>query len=535
MQTNEILNDINECTSRGACSVSPAISALEELAVIFLQHNACYILKLERLGAKNDNIKYQIINTLASLVSVNEFNDKQLYEIVRNEYFLLEDTKKNYRQLCKKENLIPKEIKSVSGFNSKTAAAGAISIGEKYLRRKYKKFTPAQKNFTEILLIIIKSVSLNLTKLSGFAEFDDEIYHEILKTLNMYNREKISLSEIKSCVNTLADLDNKLQLKISSLLLKTFGGITKVMVSHSTRRGKAVLVSGSNFFDLLSVLEETKDKDIDIYTHSNLLIVHALERFKRYEHLKGHYGDQTENCILDFATFPGSILLTKNSGNSHEYFYRGRLFSNDYIVPNGVIKIENNDYTNLIETALNAKGFSKGRIKEDTPLGFDETDISQKFENLITKLKEGEISRLYIIGINAHLEAQKIYFNEFFKNLLDDEFVISFSYESKKDNVLTINTGNYIPLVSRILNSFFEKFSHSCGNIVFFFTTCDVMTISSIVLLKNIGAKHLYMAQCPPTIINPAVFETFKNEYNIENTTTAKNDLSNIRKNKSSL
>ncbi len=58
---NEFLNnysDSNECTSRGVCSISPAISALEDLLLLFLEHAAYYILNLESLGAKNEKIKY---------------------------------------------------------------------------------------------------------------------------------------------------------------------------------------------------------------------------------------------------------------------------------------------------------------------------------------------------------------------------------------------------------------------------------------------------------------------------------------------
>ena len=50
--------DINECTSRGACSISPTISALQELAIQILQNLSHYILQLEEMGANNNNIKY---------------------------------------------------------------------------------------------------------------------------------------------------------------------------------------------------------------------------------------------------------------------------------------------------------------------------------------------------------------------------------------------------------------------------------------------------------------------------------------------
>ena len=133
--------------------------------------------------------------------------------------------------------------------------------------------------------------------------------------------------------------------------------MTKADVSYSTAQGKAILVSGSNFSELLKVLKNTENENIDIYTHSDLLLAHSLSEFKKYPNLKGHFGDQTENNILDFATFPGSILLTKNAKRTTEYLYRGRLFSNGYIVPKGVIKIENNDYSELINSAKKCERF----------------------------------------------------------------------------------------------------------------------------------------------------------------------------------
>ncbi|MGN0030337.1 MAG: hypothetical protein ACI37Q_00105 [Candidatus Gastranaerophilaceae bacterium] len=529
---NEFLNnysDSNECTSRGVCSISPAISALEELLLLFLEHAAYYILNLEFLGAKNEKIKYKIINTLSSLISVNEFTEKELYNLVNDGYYLLENTKSTYLKLCRELNKPTKQLKLPITFSHSLALSKAIAVGIKYSTIKNKSRSLEQKNFISVLLILLKSVSLNLSKLIDFNEFDDVAYHEILTTLNLFNSDKIRVEELKSKISKLSETDYNLHLKISDLLIKTFGEISEVSVSHSTRPGKAILVSGNNFFDLLNVLEKTKNENIDVYTHSNLLIVHALSNFKKYPNLRGHYGNQTENCILDFATFPGSILLTKNLRANREFFYRGRLFSTDYIVPSGIIKIENDDFSELIKSAKTAKGFSKGKIKPDTLLGYDEIKTSEELNNIVDKLNNGKIKKLYIVGINAHLTTQKIYFDEFFNNLNDDEFVISFSYSSEKKNVLVLNVGDYVPLVTGLLHKFFDKRNVSDEKIVFFFTTCDVMSISSIILLKNLGAKNIYMTQCLPTIISPNVFESFKKTYEIFNTTTPVNDLSNIR------
>lgn len=536
MHYNEYKNtyiDTNECTSRGVCSIAPSIASLQELIMVFLKQSAYYILKLEKLGANNNAIKFDVINDIASLVSINEFSEKQLFSIAIKDYFLLNNAKNTYRGICTEKEICPGELKTNIKFDESTPIAKAISQGEKLFLEKYKRLTAVQKNLTEILLIIVKSICINLVKLSDFKQFDDEISQEILNTLDMFNHGKNQNKKITDQITKLAQLDNKLQLKISELLLNEFGEISQVEVSHSTRKGKAILVSGNNFFDLLKILEETKDKDIDVYTHSNLLITHALKKFQNFENLRGHYGDTTESCILDFATFPGSILLTKNSRNNTEYLYRGRLFSNDYIIHQGVIKIEDDDYTPLIDSALNAKGFSKGKLKEPSFVGYNEEEIDKQIEQIVKKLENKEITQLYIVGMNAYSEIQKAYFNDLFSKLKPDEFVISFSYDSPKDNVLTINVGNYTPLATNIMHKLFNKYPISSENIVFFFTTCEVMTISNIVMLKSLDAKNIYMATCPPTLVNPSVFDTFRTEYKINVTSSADKDITNIRQNKS--
>lgn len=525
--------DVNECTSRGVCSISPSISALSELAMVFLQHIAYYVIKLEKLGASNDKLKFELINDLASFVSVNEFSEEQLFEIVQNEFFMLENTKKAYSDYCKREHLTAKDIKEKILFSEKTSISKAISIGEKIFLRNYNTRSSDVKNLITVLDIVMKSVSLNIIKLTDFNEYDTEAYDEVILTLDLFNHRPISAKKLADSINMLAELDNKLQLKISKLLLSSFGGISKVEVSHSSRKGKAILVSGNNFFDLLKILRETKGQDVDIYTHSNLLITHAFKVFQDFENLKGHYGDSTENCILDFATFPGAILLTKNSKNNTEYLYRGRLFSNDYIVPKGVIKIENNDYSELIKTAKEAKGFSKGKTKPDTSLGYSEDELNRQFDMIIDKLNEGKIKRLFIVGTDAQLQVQKEYFKELFNMLNDDEYVISLSYDSSKDNILSISIGNYIPLATHLLTKFFEKFPITDERIIFMYTTCDVMTISNIVKLKNVGVKNIYMAKCSPTLVNPSVFDTFSKKYDIKITSDVIHDLSEIRNEKS--
>lgn len=508
---NNNLRDTNECTSRGLCSISPSIASLEALAIYFSQKLAYYLLNLKNLGAENMRINVEILRVWASFVVINEFSEEQLYEIILNEFYMLFEAEKTFKAICDDVSF----NYDLHGFSSATPLAKAISIGEKLLNDGLINIPYKVRNLTEILFIVIKSISLNLVMLTDFGKFDDDAFYKIISALNVLNSQNISVDDLKNHINLLVEADKNENMKIVKLLNECFGEFSMANVSHSTRKNKAILVSGNNFHSLLKILNLSKDKNIDVYTHSNLLIVHALKKFSEYKNLVGHYGISAENCMLDYATFPGAILLTSNSHANSEYLYRGRLFSDDYIVPKGVEKVMHDNYSKIVESSLLSKGFSKGKIKPDSTVGFDINEVKQKFSDVVSKLISGEYRRIFVVGVDSYSVRQKFVFEDWFKTLNDDEFVISFSYKCENKNVYTIDIGNYFPLLTSILSEFFSHYPIDSGNVVFFYTTCDVMNLSSAIMVKNMGAKNVYITDCSPTFVNPGVLRTFTDFYNI--------------------
>ncbi|MBP3821268.1 hypothetical protein J6G99_06455 [bacterium] len=525
---NNTNSDINECTSRGVCSIPPNISALQELLLFFIKQTAFYIVELKKLGVNNSEIKEKIISDLASIVSISEFNEKQLYQLVYDNFCMLKNAKLKYISRTKETNTESVELEIPFELEDHTSLPKAISQGEKIFFINYKKYNQNQRNLFEILNVVLKSVCLNIKKIQEYEKNQNINIYKVIEALYIYNENDVSVNEIQQEIEKLSVLNSQLLLDLSYKLTSRFGDMSYVKVSHSTTKGKAILVSGNNFFDLINVLESVKNTEIDVYTHSGLLICHSLKKFQEYKNLKGHYGNSTESCILDFATFPGAILLTKNSKNGTEYLYRGKIFSNDYVVPQGVIKIENNDFTDLIESAKYLKGFKKGKKKESSFVGYNENELETKLKYIISKIKSGVIKKLYLIGTNSYSEIQKEYFYKFFSDLKYNEFAIDFSYNKQQKNVLSLNIGDYVPLAIRLLNKLLSE-KDIINNMYFFFTKCDSLTISEIIWLKSLGVNNIYMSKCSPVLLNPAVLDCFLFKYNVKITNNAILDLKEIR------
>lgn len=524
--------DSDDCTSRGVCTLPPGIVSLQELVLHFIKLASFYIVRLSDFGLHNHKIEDEIINNIASLIYINEYSEKQVYELAMQCYYIFSNSKNRYKFECSQKNIVPDGIEEFIDFDENFTLSKSISFGDILLRRLYNRISGENRNISHILFTVLKSACQNISKLFDFNIRDEFAVSDVLNLLAKWHQVENDKTILTEFVNSLSILDSRIQLKIANALFSDFGEISDVMVSHSTRKGKCILVSGNNFNDLINILEITKDKNIDIYTHSGLLISHSLEKFRNYSNLKGHYGRSSENCIVDYGTFPGAILLTKNSKNNTEYLYRGKIFSNDYITPQGVIKIENNDYRPLIESAISSAGFKKGRQKPDTYLGFNNEDLEILFNKLLERLESGKIRRLYIAGINSFSDVQKEYFDVFFENIRTDEFALSFYYESKKNNVVTINIGNYVPLATYVLSKLLSCRKY-LDKMFFIFPTCDATSISGVIKLKNIGVKNIYIASCSPKVINPSVFETFMDKYDIKVSSNPLEDLKQIRKNTS--
>lgn len=522
--------EYNECTARGACSIAPNISSLQEVLLIFLKQLAFYAIKLNEFGESTSDIENCVLEGLSTLVSTTDYSDKQLLEIVKKLYNSLSKAKNLYQNICNERNINCEDLKFALNITPSITLSSIIAQGEKAFLDKYKKLSTNQKNMSEILLFVLKSMCTNILQLEDFGIENKDAVNQVLIGLNTLNYSRVPTQKLREKVNELVEVDNRLLSDINKAQKDVYGELKQADVPHSTSPGKAILVSGGGLDNLHDLLEVTENEDIDIYTHGDLLIAHSFNGFAKYDHLKGHYGDCMENCILDFATFPGAILLTKNFSQNLEFLYRGRLFTTAKVQPQGVVKIENNDFTALVESAKSAKGFARGREKENELVGFDNASLNETLNNICEKFNNKEIEHLFIIGVSNFGYQQQEYFNKLFKLLPKNSYVISFSYSLEQDNFLHLNLVNNLPLIYGVVEQLFSKIPVNSDRIAFFLTRCDVNSISNMIGLKQHGAKNIFLTKCPPNAMNPSILKTLEEDYGIYLTSNPKDDLARLTK-----
>ena len=153
------------------------------------------------------------------------------------------------------------------------------------------------------------------------------------------------------------------------------------------------MVDGTNIKELAEILKTTQNLDIDIYTHGEMLTAHSYPEINKYKHLKGHYGQGVGNSILDFSTFPGAVFVGRHSIDNIDNLYRGRIFTSDIVVPKGVSKIDD-DWSPLIEAAIEARGFKKGKKLQPLELFLDKDEL----KNLLITTPAGGVVPLGLVA-----------------------------------------------------------------------------------------------------------------------------------------
>ena len=183
-----------------------------------------------------------------------------------------------------------------------------------------------------------------------------------------------------------------------------------VVVSEDKVEGKCILVTGHNLYALEELLKQTEGKGINIYTHSEMLPAHGYPELKKFQHLKGNVGKAWYDQRKVFEQFPGAILVTTNcvmpiiNGT-----YGDRLFTYDIAGLNNVKKIENDDFTPIIEKALS---LPEAHMESDKTLitGFHHSTVLSIAPEIIQAVKEGKIRRFFTIaGCDAPTKGRDYY------------------------------------------------------------------------------------------------------------------------------
>lgn len=519
----------NEGTTPVVFSYDPSIISLKELLIYELSQMAYYEEKMREIGCDTGKITDLIINYVNLTVVNLDFQKDIFLNIIKNLYDEVQKLTLAYKEECKLQNIPFEPIEGEKlSFETKKEGLQALKFGEKQSVKKNTVISKFKKAATDIAVMLISNACLCITEIENYEEQIGDEKFKIPELLKAINYEELTDKELKNKIYDFAKTNREIMTKLNKIIESKYGPVEETEVKLDIKKGKCILVSGHYYKNLEMLLEAVKDEDINVYTHNEMLFAHSFSYFQKYKNLAGHYQRSLNNLQLDFASFPGAVLITKNS-HLHIDFIRGRVFTPDNNPAYGIEKISENDFSPLIEAAKKEKGFTKNIQIGELTVGYNKNETDKKIEKILKSFDSGEYKHLIIIGSNNYNVPQTEYFENLFDILPDDCFVISFSYNRKQKNIWHIGAFYDMSLIYNVFDKLKEHENILKEKTTAYITQCHLQTISHALNLKILGIKNIYLSECCPNVLNPSIFEGMNDIFGIKKvSTSAQKDLNEI-------
>lgn len=334
--------------------------------------------------------------------------------------------------------------------------------------------------------------------------------------------------------------------KLSNAHTGKFGVPTPVTVSQNRVEGKAILVSGHNLEMLEKLLEATKDRGINIYTHSEMLPAHGYPELRKYEHLKGNVGKAWFDQAKLMEHFPGTFVVNTNCivPPKKDCGYLDRLFTYKIVGVEGATQIENDDFSELIERTLQCEDADGWDADTTLNTGHHYKTVLTLAPQILQALQEGKIRKFFVIaGCDAPGKAGN-YYREMAQNLPKDCVIITSSCGKFRFN--DIDFGNiegtdiprYIDLgqcndsngAVEIAKALSEALDTPINDLPVSIVLSWMEQKAVIILLAlfSLGVQDIYLGPKPPQFVNEDIFNFLAQHFNLHLTGDAKEDLKKL-------
>jgi hydroxylamine reductase len=351
--------------------------------------------------------------------------------------------------------------------------------------------------------------------------------------------EEYSLDEWLSLIMEFGQVNLKCMALLDEANTSTFGQPVPTRVSMKVEKGPFIVVTGHDLLDLKHLLEQTKGKGINIYTHGEMLPAHGYPELKKYPHLKGNYGTAWQNQQKEFDSLPAPILYTTNCIMPPKETYAGNIYTTAVVGYPGLKHIQDldgkKDFTPVIEKALELRGWDEDKqftgINGGTELmtGFARDTVMGVAEKLVDAVKSGGIRHFFLVGGCDGARTGRNYYTDFVRQTPPDTAVLTLACGKYRFNDLNIGEIAGLP---RLMDMGQCNDAYSAIQVALALANafnCDVnelpltlvlswyeqKAVCILLTLLSLGIKNIYLGPTLPAFISPHVLNVLVEKFGI--------------------
>jgi len=405
------------------------------------------------------------------------------------------------------------------------------------------------RSLKSLILFGIRGMAAYAYHASVLGYTDETISKFFYKALFAVGMKDWGMDELLPIVLEVGEVNLRCMELLDQANTTTYGTPVPTTVPLTIEKGPFIIITGHDLKDLQLLLEQTKDKGINIYTHGEMLPAHAYPEFKKYSHLKGNFGTAWQNQQKEFDNIPGAILYTTNCLMPVKPSYADRVFTTEVVSYPEMVHIgEEKDFTPVIEKALALGGYTKdqhmtginGGIQVTT--GFSHGTVLSVADQVIEAVKNGDIKHFFLVGGCDGARVGRNYYTEFVKQSPADSIILTLACGKYRFNDLDLGTIGGLPRIMdmgqcndaygaiKVAIALAEAFECDVNELPLSMVLSwyEQKAVCILLTLFYLGIKNIHLGPTLPAFISPNVLNFLVENYGISPISTPEEDLKKL-------
>ncbi|MBO5459142.1 MAG: hydroxylamine reductase [Lachnospira sp.] len=525
------------CTKMGVCGKTPEIANLQDLLIFQVKGISCYGKVLVEEGQHMDKTVVSFIENVLFTTLTNVNFDADVHVA-----------------LLRESQQIKERLRSMVGETGNNTAHALYNLPETKTEMLKdaplagimydKSLDPDIRSLRQTILYGLKGISAyghQARELGYYSDLVDDFY---ILALEAMTDDNLTVEELIRMTMRTGEMAIEVMKKLDEANTTIYGNPAPHKVDVHIKKGPFIVVSGHDLKDLELLLEQSKGKGVNIYTHGEMLPCHGYEGLKKYPHLIGNFGGAWQDQQKQFDNLPGCILMTTNCLMRPRDNYKDRIYTTNVVGWEGVKHIGRNengekDFSEIIQQAIELGGYTEDQEPQEILVGFGHHAALSCADKIVEAVKSGKLRHFFLIGGCDGARPGRNYYTEFAKMVPKDCMILTLACGKYRFNMLDFGEVAGLPRLLDIgqCNDVYSAICIATGLADAFNTDVNSLPLSLIVswyeqkavadllALLSLGIKGIYLGPTLPAFLSPNVLQYLSDTFDLRLISNAEDDI----------
>ena len=524
------------CTKLGVCGKTAEVANLQDLLIFHIMGISCYGKALLAQGKEIDK-------------SVIRFIENVLFTTLTNVNF----DAAVHVELLKESQEIKDTLKGMTGEIDNHTAHVTYTLPETKTEMlkdapmagiMYEDLDPDIRSLRQTVLYGLKGISAYGHQARELGYYSDEVDNFYIEALEAITDDTLTVEELIRLTMRTGEMAIAVMQKLDEANTEVYGNPSPHTVDVHMKKGPFIVVSGHDLKDLEMLLEQTKGKGINIYTHGEMLPCHGYEGLKKYPHLVGNFGGAWQDQQKQFDNLPGCILMTTNCLMRPRESYKDRIYSTNVVGWEGVKYIgkkENGekDFSEIIAQALELGGYPEDEEAHEILVGFGHHATLGYADKIVEAVKSGKLRHFFLIGGCDGARPGRNYYTEFAKKVPQDCIILTLACGKYRFNKLEFGEVASLPRLLdvgqcndaysaiRIATALADAFGTDVNGLPLsmILSWYEQKAVAVLLALLSLGVKGIYLGPTLPAFLSPNVLQYLVDTFDLRAVSNPEDDI----------